>query len=70
MTSEQDLWTTETGLWPDARPRLTERHLTRSPGLAVLSYRIAGAAPPVRCISTYARACGDWMLVEHRQSAG
>ena len=68
MTPEQTLWTKEQGFWDASRPRLDDRSLTRDGGIAVLSYRIAGTARPVRCTSTYARACGHWLLVEHRQA--
>ena len=70
MTHEQTLWTREQGFWDQTRPRIDERRITRDGGLAVLSYRITDRLRAVRCRSTYARACGSWMLVEHRQSAG
>ena len=69
MTPEHALWAKEQGFWQTDRPRLDDRRMTREAGFAVLSYRIAGPGRAVRCTSTYARACGHWMLVEHRQAA-
>lgn len=69
MTYEQALWSKEQGFWDGQKPRIEDRALTREGGIAVLTYRMTGRKRPVRCKSTYARACGSWMLVEHHQSA-
>jgi hypothetical protein len=43
--------------------------VTRTGRLAVLSYRVTQASRRLTCRSTYLRACGTWLLLEHRQTA-
>jgi hypothetical protein len=69
MTAEDVLWSREQGFWAATRPRIDDRRITREGPLAVLTYRVTTPARPLRCRSTYARSCGSWLLVEHRQSA-
>jgi hypothetical protein len=70
MTQEQTLWLQEQNFWDrDTRPRIDDRHITEDNGIAVLSYRVTGNSRVLRCRSTYARACGAWMLLEHQQTA-
>lgn len=70
MTPEQALWTREQQFWLRSAPRMDDRQIARKDGLAVLTYRVIGKDRSLRCRSTYARACGSWLLLEHRQLAG
>ncbi len=70
MTQEQTLWLQEQNFWDrDTQPRIDDRHMSEDNGIAVLSYRVTGVSRILRCRSTYARACGSWMLLEHQQTA-
>lgn len=69
MNVEQALWSKEDAFWSSAHPRIDDRLIEREGPLAVLSYRVTGRDRALRCRSTYARACGSWMLLEHRQTA-
>lgn len=70
MTPEQSLWQREREFW-DHEPddRVDDVSMTREDGHAVVRYRVTGGSGVLRCESTYERACGAWMLLEHRQSA-
>jgi hypothetical protein len=69
MTAEDVLWSREQGFWDPGTPCLDERRVTRTGRLAVLSYRVTQASRRLTCRSTYLRACGTWLLLEHRQTA-
>ena len=70
MTQEQALWNQEREFWDRAtQPRIDDEKLPEDNGIAVLSYRVTGDRRILRCRSTYARACGAWMLLEHQQTA-
>ena len=69
MTRQQALWVHEQTFWNRGiQPRIDDRSLTEENGVAILSYRVIGKHRVVRCRSTYAQACGAWMLLEHRQT--
>ncbi|MCR8725286.1 hypothetical protein [Frigidibacter sp. ROC022] len=68
MLHDQTLWMKENRFWDrDAPPRIDDRRMLHKDGVAVLSYRVTGKTRALHCRSTYARACGSWMLIEHRQ---
>lgn len=71
MTQDQTLWMKENRFWDrEAPPRIDRRRMQHKDGVAVLSYRVIGKTRSLLCRSTYARACGSWLLLEHRQSPG